>query len=153
MANLYYHTSNIFDLDAHALVNPVNCVGVMGAGLAKEFARRYPKIVAPYQKACATNKLRPGKVFVITLSSNSATYSEKYVVCFPTKDNWREPSELSFIKYGLLDLVDVIESLNIRSIAIPKLGCGLGGLKWGDVRPLIESALNPIENFDVHIFQ
>lgn len=123
---------NIFDSNAQALVNPVNCVGVMGAGLARQFAKRYPKMLREYQEVCRDGELKPGLMHVYRL------HNQRYIINFPTKNHWREKSRLEYIVSGLEELSVVLQEYMIDSIAIPALGCGLGGLDWEDVRPLLE---------------
>jgi O-acetyl-ADP-ribose deacetylase (regulator of RNase III) len=142
---------DIFDSNAQALVNPVNCVGVMGSGLAKEFKRRFPECFDSYLERCKTNdpikKLCPGMVQVVEIEKKRVP--TKYVINFPTKDHYRAKSKSAFIEAGLEDLVRVVSALKICSLAIPKLGCGLGGLDWQVVKPLMEHKLNPL--VDTHI--
>ncbi len=129
-------TSNIFKVGADVLVNPVNCVGVAGAGLALEFRERFPREHAIYQDACHRGILRLGA----PLAVHTAIESPGIIVYFPTKGHWRAPSQIEHIQTGLHALVDMLATVppHIRSIAIPALGCGLGGLDWEqEVQPLI----------------
>lgn len=125
---------SLFDTGAVALVNPVNCVGVMGAGLALQFKRRFPSNFAAYQDDCRSGILHPGRV---TLFREAGCW----IVNFPTKDHWRDPSRLEWVESGLAYLRKVLDLDRIRSVAVPALGCGLGGLKWPDVKQAIEGAL------------
>lgn len=125
---------SIFDSDADAIVNAVNCVGVMGAGLAKAFKDRFPHMNQQYMLQCAYNVLRPGKVDVYFLNP----MEHKFIINFPTKDHWKDPSELRYILSGRKALLDVVEQYKMRSVAIPALGCGLGGLSWGVVKPILQ---------------
>lgn len=127
-------TGDLLRSDAEALVNTVNCEGYMGKGLAYQFKRQFPHVNDDYVAACKRGDLRPGRV---------RWFQEKgkIVINFPTKDKWREKSKLSYIESGLDDLVDVIRDLDIKSIAIPPLGCGNGGLDWFIVREVISSKL------------
>lgn len=122
---------NLLDSQAEALVNTINCVGVMGAGLALDFKNRFPHHFQAYKLACKLHQVVPGKIFV------SQEDSGIYCLGFPTKQHWRDPSKLEWIVSGLHDLVEVVQQLEIKSLAITKLGCGLGGLSWDDVKPLI----------------
>lgn len=115
---------NIFDSGADYLVNPVNTVGVMGKGLALEFSKRRPGLLVAYKQACVQGVL-----------STHQPWIYKDVVCFATKQHWRNPSQLEWIKEGLSNLV-IPEG---KSIAFPRLGCGLGGLDWNEVKPLIDN--------------
>ncbi len=139
-----YVSGDIFNSDCQTLVNPVNCVGVMGAGLAWQFAERYPKLEREYRCICRNKLLTIDKLWI-------CRYSGKWVLCFPTKRHWRAPSKLKYIEAGLRNLVKTYKTRGITSIAFPKLGCGLGGLDWNDVRALMERYLGPIE-LDVQIY-
>ena len=131
---------------ADALVNPVNCVGVMGKGLAAQFKDAHPNAFRAYANACAARTLRPGVLHVSRTQDNN-----QYIVHFPTKDHWRDSSRLSDIDTGLVDLVKIIGDLGILSIAVPALGTGLGGLKWADVEPVMLKHLEPL-NVDVRLY-
>ncbi|MCY4583119.1 MAG: macro domain-containing protein [Chloroflexi bacterium] len=135
--DLRFTPGDIFDQSAQAIVNPVNCVGVMGRGLALEFKRRYPAAFAAYRDACADQRLKPGRVFLY----DTGEQQPRWIVHFPTKRHWRDASIISDIEAGLIDLTSAIKRHDIKSIALPPLGCGLGGLDWQDVRPLITSHL------------
>lgn len=127
---------SIFDSDCDAIVNTINTVGVMGGGLAKKFRQRYPRMNADYQSACAHNKIRVGRMW-----SWHDDDTQKWIINFPTKDDWRYASKIEYISDGLFDLGTVILDLQLTSLAIPALGCGLGGLNWLDVEPMIRFAL------------
>jgi O-acetyl-ADP-ribose deacetylase (regulator of RNase III) len=127
--------ADIFGSTADALVNPVNCRGVMGKGLALQFKTRFPECFGPYKEACDAGLLRPGILVRVP-----STYGPD-IIMFPTKDHWREPSRLEWIEQGLAYLKAHYSEWGIRSLAMPKIGCGLGGLDWRDVRPLIEKYL------------
>lgn len=136
-------TGDIFRANVEALVNPVNCVGVAGRGLALEFRKRFPENFAFYQKACCEGEIAPGRVHLVARPFPPVprtAHWPKRIVNFPTKRHWRDTSRLEDIEAGLLDLTAAVRSWGIRSIAIPALGCGLGGLDWSDVRPRIELA-------------
>jgi O-acetyl-ADP-ribose deacetylase (regulator of RNase III) len=140
---------DIFASDAEALVNPVNCVGVMGKGLALAFKKRFPRNFESYADACRVGMLRPGKVYVVPLWAKARP---RYIINFPTKRHWREPSRSEDIAAGLADLVAVIREHDIRSVAIPALGCGLGGLSWQDVHQQITDAAAGIPDVDVTLY-
>ena len=127
--------------EVDAIVNAVNCVGVMGKGIALQFKRRWPTNFTEYASACKAGAVRPGKMLVHHLVGRLLP---RYIVNFPTKAHWREPSRIEFVRDGLGDLVAQIQNLQIRTIAIPALGCGNGGLDWSDIRPLIELAFAPL---------
>lgn len=131
--SIEYTTGDIFASDCEALVNPVNCVGVMGAGLAKQFKQRYPEMFSDYAAWCATGGMAPGSI------SLWSTEETPYVFLVATKDHWRDPSTLDYVKRCMDGLVLCAPDL-VESIAVPALGCGLGGLAWADVKPIIEAA-------------
>lgn len=139
---------NIFQADAQALVNPVNCVGVMGAGLAKAFRDRFPENYHAYRDACASSALRIGQPFCFLEQG-------LLIINFPTKRHWKNESRLADIDMGLGALVRIIHAAQIQSIALPALGCGLGGLDWPPVLALIEHHLNLVaeQGIQVTVFQ
>lgn len=132
---------NLLQANVEALVNPVNCVGVMGRGLAAQFKRTFPENFRAYEAACKRREVVPGKMFVFATGQQTGP---RFLVNFPTKRHWRDSSRMEDIDSGLTALVTEIESRKIRSIAIPPLGCGLGGLDWHDVLPRIERAFAPL---------
>jgi len=142
-----YVTGNILDSEAQAIVNTVNTLGVMGKGIALQFKKAYPNNYKSYSVACKNNEVVVGKMFV-TIDSNISS-GEKIIINFPTKRDWRKPSEYVYIEDGLDDLIDVIKHNQIKSIAIPPLGAGNGGLKWEKVKKIIEDKLS---NFNIEIF-
>lgn len=142
-----YKTGNILESDAEALINTVNTVGVMGKGIALQFKKAYHSNFKAYSEACKKKVVQVGKLFV-TKDSNLVS-GEKYIINFPTKTDWRKPSEYSYIEAGLDNLIEVISKHNIKSVAIPPLGAGNGGLEWEKVKRIIEQKLN---NLDVDIF-
>lgn len=141
---------NLLDEKTEALVNTVNCVGVMGKGVALQFKRAFPDNFKQYQKACKNNEVEPGRMFIVATGS---LLNPRYIINFPTKRHWRQPSHLDDIKTGLAALVEDVQRLGIRSIAIPPLGCGNGGLDWADVKPLIVDAFKPLPNIEVIVFE
>lgn len=146
----YCEDQNIFSIHAEALVNPVNCVGVSGAGLAAEFARHYPDNQEDYENTCR-NKLM--KLGLVLLHQRQTTVNPKYIINFPTKNHFRQPSNLDAISRGMLSLALALKHYNIKSVAIPALGCGLGGLRWPDVGPIITQALKEFkDNADIRSF-
>ena len=140
-------TDNLTRSTAAAIVNPVNCVGVMGKGLALQFKEEYPDNYSAYRKACLSGEVTPGSMFLYEEKSG------KLIINFPTKDNWQNPSELSYIDKGLDDLVRTIQEKNIKSVAIPAIGCGLGGLDWNVVLPLIESKLIVLKDIELQVYE
>jgi O-acetyl-ADP-ribose deacetylase (regulator of RNase III) len=145
-----YARGDILNADAEALVNTVNCVGVMGRGLALQFKRAYPANFRAYAAACARREIQPGRMFVFDTGEPT---NPRYIVNFPTKVHWRTRSRVEYIEVGLAALVAEILARQIRSIAIPPLGSGLGGLDWADVRPLIERALTDLPQVDVVVYE
>ena len=127
--------ADMFSIQADAIVNPVNCVGVMGKGIALEVKERYPKSYRAYKVACECGHLRPGVLFYV-----AGQGSERNVIHFASKDHWRQPSRLAWVEDGLDDLRRHYAAWGLTSIAMPQLGCGLGRLHWDDVRPLIWAA-------------
>lgn len=140
-------TGDILTAQVEALVNPVNTVGVMGAGLAKQFRLAYPEMFADYRVACDRRRLNIGRVMVHDVRDRP-----RYVISFPTKRHWRGASQLGWVDRGLIDLRRTIVALDIRSIAIPPLGCGLGGLHWVDVQELIDQQLGYLTDVDVVLY-
>jgi O-acetyl-ADP-ribose deacetylase (regulator of RNase III) len=135
--------------DVDAIVNTVNCVGVMGKGIALQFRNRWPENFRAYEAACKAKQVRPGRMFVF---DSGGLVKPNFIINFPTKDHWRGKSHIEFIREGLADLVAQVRRLGIRSISIPPLGCGNGGLNWADVKPLIESAFSGLPGVDVRLF-
>jgi O-acetyl-ADP-ribose deacetylase (regulator of RNase III) len=132
-----YTQGDILQADAEALVNTVNCVGVMGRGIALHFKAAYPANFKAYAAACKREEIQPGRMFV----HDTGQPAPRWIVNFPTKRHWRGKSRIEDIESGMDALVAEIRARGITSIAIPPLGSGLGGLAWGDVRPIIENAL------------
>lgn len=145
-----FRKGNLLTADVEALVNTVNCVGIMGRGIALQFKRIYPANFKAYEAACKRNEVQPGRMFVFETGS---MMNPKYIVNFPTKRHWRGKSRIEDIESGLVALVDEIRTRKIRSIAVPPLGAGLGGLDWSDVRPRIEEALSTLSDVDVVVFE
>ena len=147
---ILYKNGDLFDTTADAIVNTVNCVGVMGRGIALQFKKRFPDNFDFYAKACKKHEVQPGKMLVFETGN---VINPKYVINFPTKRHWRGASRIEDIESGLKDLVQVISTKNIRSIAIPPLGCGLGGLDWRIVKEKIESALGDLPNVSIEVYE
>lgn len=127
---------DIFDSPAQVLVNPVNCHGAMGAGLAKQFWNRYPEIDPPYRVACRARTLRPGTVLLLSARDG------RTIANLPTKDHWRNPSHLDDVRQGLRALNRALAQGGFTSVAVPALGTGLGGLDWRDVEPALRQELD-----------
>ena len=137
---------NIFETQAQAVVNPVNCVGVMGAGLALRFKQFYPEMFAEYQQKCITQSLQPGKLHIWKMPDQ-----DRYIINFPTKMHWKDPSKINYINSGVSSLIILLNQKSIHSVAIPALGCGLGGLEWEPVRDAIIAQFQQRAP-DLHVF-
>ena len=122
---------DILESECEVLVNPVNCVGVMGAGLAKQFKARFPLMFAQYRQDCLNHRLSKGRSYIYPVDGG------KKIANLTTKGDWREQSALTCIKDGLQDLASQMQQQGLHSVAVPAIGCGLGGLRWADVRPEI----------------
>ena len=144
------HGDLLKQADVDAIVNTVNCVGVMGKGIALQFKNKWPANFSAYHAACKAGEVRPGKMMVFEAGAYAQPH---FIINFPTKDHWRGNSRLSFVEDGLIDLVKQIRALNIRSIAIPPLGCGNGGLDWHAVKPLIETAFATLPDVEARVFE
>lgn len=145
-----YTNGNILYADAEALVNTVNCVGIMGRGIALQFRNAFPKNFKAYEAACHNQEVQPGRMFVYATGDLA---NPKYIINFPTKRHWRGKSRMEDIDAGLVDLQAVIQRLGIRSIAIPPLGSGLGGLQWEDVKPRIYEALHAVPGVQILVYE
>lgn len=145
-----YKTGDILREDVEALVNTVNCVGVMGRGIALQFRKAFPGNFTAYATACERQDVVPGKMFVYETRQLT---NPRFIINFPTKRHWRGKSRIEDIEDGLVALIEEIRIRNIRSIAIPPLGSGLGGLAWSDVRPRIAAALEKVPEIQVVIFE
>jgi O-acetyl-ADP-ribose deacetylase (regulator of RNase III) len=150
MANITFQTGDILQADAEALVNTVNCVGVMGRGIALQFKNTFPANFAAYAAACDRKELEPGRMFWF---ETGFLGNPKYIVNFPTKRHWRGKSRQEDIASGLFALASDIRERGVRSIAIPPLGSGLGGLNWADVKPLIVRALESVPGLQVLVYE
>lgn len=145
-----YTSGNILDADAEALVNSVNCVGVMGRGIALQFKKAFPENYKAYAAACRRGEVQPGRMYVF---ETQRLTNPRYIINFPTKRHWRGKSRLSDIEAGLEALVDEISRRGIRSIAIPPLASGLGGLAWADVRSRMDRALRSLTDIRITVFE
>lgn len=134
-----FTVGDILESTTECLVNTVNCEGYMGKGIAYQFKLRFPENNKDYIKACRSKSLRIGTIHYFWEKG-------KLIINFPTKDTWRKKSQVDYIHQGLVELVKLIQSLNIKSIAIPPLGCGNGGLNWTDIKPIVIDYLTPISN-------
>lgn len=141
---------DILKADAEALVNTVNCVGVMGRGIAAQFRKQFAENFRAYKRVCDAGSLRPGMMLVY---DSGKLLKPRYVINFPTKGHWRAKSRIEDIESGLTALVNEVRTRRIASIAIPPLGCGLGGLDWSTVRPMIEKAFEPLPAVHVLLYE
>lgn len=140
---------NLLEAEAEALVNTVNCIGFMGKGIALQFKQAFPENFEAYSRACADAVVQPGRMFVFETRS---MIGPKWIINFPTKRHWKGNSRMEDIDSGLAALVADVKRLGIKSIAVPPLGCGLGGLDWGEVRPRIEQAFASLPEVQVLLF-
>jgi O-acetyl-ADP-ribose deacetylase (regulator of RNase III) len=145
-----FKRGDIIREDAEALVSTVNCVGVMGKGLALQFKAAFPANFREYAAACQRSEVMPGKVFV---HETGHITNPHYIINFPTKRHWRDKSRIEDIETGLRSLRHEILSRGIQSVALPAIGCGLGGLRWSEVRPLIEQTLGTLNGVRVVAFE
>ncbi len=143
-------TGNLLEAEADALVNTVNTQGVLGKGIALQFRKAFPEMEAPYKRACATGELRPGTLHVF---ERDVLLAPRYIINFPTKRDWKHPSRMADIQAGLVALVNLVQERGIKSIAVPPLGCGNGGLDWRDVFPMIVDAFARLDDVRVMVYE
>jgi O-acetyl-ADP-ribose deacetylase (regulator of RNase III) len=142
---------NLLKAEAEALVNTVNTVGVMGKGIALMFKEAFPENFRAYSAACKKREIEVGRIFAT--ERRDLVGGPKWIINFPTKKHWRNPSKMDWIKDGLQDLERFIREHKIKSIALPPLGSGNGGLDWKEVRPIIEATLGSLQGVDVLVFE
>ena len=145
-----YLQGNLLESPAQALVNTVNTVGVMGKGIALQFKEMFPSNFKEYARLCKNKQLQPGSLLVI---NENTLYGEKTIINFPTKTEWYQKSRYEYIEDGLKALVEELNKGSIKSIAIPPLGCGNGGLQWASVKPLMEKYLKEFQDIDIVIYE
>ena len=145
-----YTTGNLLEAPAEALVNTVNTVGVMGKGIALMFKERFANNMREYEQACKEQRVLTGKMFI---TETGELMGPRWIVNFPTKQHWRAKSKMEWITSGLEDLRHFIIQNQVRSIAIPPLGAGNGGLNWDEVKPKIEAALANLQDVEVLVFE
>lgn len=139
-----YCEGNLMESACEAIVNTVNCIGVMGKGIALKFKQRYPEVFRAYNSACRRGEVRVGQVHCLRASDG------KLVINFPTKEHWRNSSRIEWIEEGMRDLVRAVRAHEVKSLAMPRLGCGNGGLDWDDVHPVVVEGLSPVKD-DVRV--
>lgn len=144
-----YQSGDLLTADVAAVVNTVNCVGVMGKGLALQVKQAYPAVFRSYAAACRRGEVQPGRVLTVPTGNEG---NPRYIINFPTKRHWRDHSQLADIEAGLVVLVAEVRRLGLGSIAVPALGCGNGGLEWAVVRPLIEAAFSQLPQVQVVVY-
>lgn len=149
MTNIIPTNGDLLEQDVDAIVNTVNTVGIMGKGIALQFKRRWPDNFRAYERACKAGEVEVGKMFIFDCGG---LVMPKYIINFPTKKHWRGNSKIEFIEEGLADLVKQIQRLQIKSIAMPPLGCGNGGLEWADIKPLIVEAFSALPDVELRLF-
>ncbi|CAA0240152.1 hypothetical protein AB901B6_02422 [Acinetobacter baumannii] len=145
-----YTTGNLLEAPAEALVNTVNTVGVMGKGIALMFKERFPQNMDAYAKACKVGAVKTGKMFI---TEPQELVGPRWIINFPTKQHWKANSKIEWIEDGLIELRNFLIKNNVKSIAIPPLGAGNGGLNWEDVKPRIEAALGDLNEIDILIYE
>ncbi|MDR0982503.1 MAG: macro domain-containing protein [Culturomica sp.] len=146
-----YTTGDMLSANTEALVNTVNTVGVMGKGIALQFKDQYPNNFAAYNAACKANQIAVGNMFVF--EEKTMMGDKKTIINFPTKKDWKHKSKIEYVEAGLKALVEVIKERGIKSIALPPLGCGNGGLDWDEVKSLIEKYLSPLSDVNVVVYE
>ena len=145
-----YTQGNLLGAEAEALVNTVNTVGIMGKGIALMFKETFPENFRLYAAACKRGEVELGRMFV---TQRAALTGPRWIINFPTKKHWRDRTQLDWVRTGLEDLKTVLAERRIRSVALPPLGCGNGGLDWATVRPLIENSLGDLPSVEVLVFE
>ncbi|MEN9520323.1 MAG: hypothetical protein RLZZ381_2911 [Cyanobacteriota bacterium] len=144
-----FKQGNLLEENIEVLVNTVNCVGVMGKGIALQFKQAFPENFKQYKKACDNKEVQPGRMF----TTSTGKLFPKYIINFPTKNHWKGKSKIEDIQSGLKALVEQVKQLNIKEIAIPPLGCGNGGLDWAQVKPMIVNSFAELSDVRVVIFE
>lgn len=147
---LKFVSGNLLDSNAEVIINAVNTVGVMGKGIALQFKQAFPHNFKEYKKACDMKSLKPGVLLVV--KDHHPRTGNKTIANFPTKVHWKNPSKIEYVETGLKELARVAHEAGWKSIALPALGCGNGGLKWEEVKSLILFYLNEIDA-DVFVYE
>lgn len=147
---VHFTSGNLLDAQAEAIINTVNTVGVMGKGIALMFKERFPENFEAYAAACKAGEVRVGEMFV---TQGVELGGPRWIINFPTKKHWRYPTKLEWLKDGLVALKNFLVENNVKSVAVPPLGCGNGGLDWQVVRPLIKASLSELDNVEVLVYE
>lgn len=148
--SIHFVTGNLLNADTEALVNTVNTVGVMGKGIALQFKQAFPDNFKEYKRACDKGTLVPGKMLIF---ENHSLNNPKFIINFPTKRHWKEKSKVKDIIEGLKSFREDLIRLDIKSVSLPPLGCGNGGLEWDQVKPLIIDSLKDLNEVDIYIYE
>jgi len=146
----YLTSGNILTSGCQALVNAVNTQGVMGAGLALQFRMHWPRMFAEYKRFCAQGQLQPGNLQPVKVNPDGVF--PEWVFNVATKDHWKQPSRIEWVGQGIAEIRRAIRSIGIASIAVPALGCGLGGLQFAEVRSILDKELGSLTDVDIRIF-
>jgi O-acetyl-ADP-ribose deacetylase (regulator of RNase III) len=146
---IFYEKGDMFAKPTMAYVNPVNCIGVSGKGLAAVFKQKFPDNEEAYVQASKEGLIKVGKVFLF----ERKVHPPVSIFNFPTKKHWKNPSELSYIEEGLVSLLNLVASKRIESISVPALGCGLGGLSWEEVKPLLVQGFSLVPYTSFYLFE
>ena len=150
LSMIRYTQGNLLEAHAEAVINTVNEIGVMGKGIALMIREAFPSSAKAYMEACKRGEVRVGKMFV---TAAEGLLGPRWIIHFPTKKHWRHPSRMEWVRDGLEDLVRVLREKQIRSVAMPPLGCGNGGLEWSQVRREIELAMSDLVDVDVIVYE
>ncbi|MCE1175569.1 MAG: macro domain-containing protein [Burkholderiales bacterium] len=150
---IHFTHGNLFETNVDAIINTVNCVGVMGKGVALEFKRRWPDNYKAYKLLCDQKAINIGEMFIFDRGGIFEDTQPRFLINFPTKEHWRGKSKLEYIELGLIDLVKQLKKHPIHKIALPPLGCGNGGLDWADVKPLIQQYFASLPEIDFFVFE
>ncbi|MPQ76661.1 macro domain-containing protein [Hydrogenovibrio sp. JE_KL2] len=152
---LIFKKGDLFESHDEAIVNTVNCVGVMGKGIALQYKNLFPENYVEYKKQCSLNSVVPGKMFVYEYKTEDlfSKGKPKFIINFPTKDHWRAKSRVEYVEKGLDDLIFVIKEKNIKSISMPAIGCGNGGLDWSNVKEIVSEKLASLDNVIIHVYE
>ena len=134
----------VFDVPVQTIVNPVNCDGFMGKGLAREIRRRFPLAFKRYERSCLRGEMKIGRLQLVKTDSG-------WILNFPTKERWRRKSQISYIEAGLKAFRATYKQRKITSIAFPPLGCGSGGLNWNEVQPVMKHYLGNLPDLEIYL--